>query len=61
MKEEKKQKMDMATALNFDSRLQQARVYWQNILLVKWLLMAVSVTLLALYLFTPLYDLIVAS
>ena len=45
----------------FESRLGRMRLLRQNTVLIKWLLMAISVTLLLVYLLTPIRDIIFAS
>jgi len=52
---------DTIALSSFDLRLQHARLSRQNILLVKWLLLVITLTLLGVFLFTPLYDLVFVS
>jgi hypothetical protein len=40
--------------LTFDARLGQARKQRQNLVLIKWLMVAITVTLLLIYLLTPI-------
>ncbi len=40
--------------LTFDTRLLQARKQRQNLVLIKWLMVAITVTLLLIYLLTPI-------
>jgi hypothetical protein len=44
--------------LTFETRLAQARKHRQNIVLVKWLMLAISVTLLLVYLLAPIRPLL---
>lgn len=60
MKEGKRQQA-MKPINTFEGRLLQARTGHQNVLLIKWLLFAVSVTLLLIYLLTPIRDMMFVS
>jgi len=61
MRKEKMLVSDTIALSSFDLRLQHARLSRQNILLVKWLLLVITLTLLGVFLFTPLYDLVFVS
>lgn len=57
-----KPRNDMLKApLTFDLRLAHARLLRQNVLLIKWVLVAVSITLILVYFLTPIRDLIFVS
>jgi hypothetical protein len=56
-----KQDYQLASANSFESRLAHARMFKQNVLIVKWVVFAVSVTLLLLYFLSPIRDIMFVS
>ncbi|HAK05440.1 MAG TPA: hypothetical protein DCM23_01910 [Firmicutes bacterium] len=56
MKEEQQQMTHSAPS--FETRLVQMRSLRQNVILIKWLLLVISITLLLIYLLTPIRDII---
>ncbi len=51
----------MRPVMSFEARLAHTRLVRQNVLLIKWVLMAVTITLLLVYLLTPIRDIIFVS